>query len=48
MASDDLAPLVEAFLAGGEPEITPLRVWASSVGGSEQADEDEESSAVRS
>jgi hypothetical protein len=41
-ASDDLAPLVEAFLAGGEPEITPLRVWSSSVGGSDQADEDEE------
>jgi hypothetical protein len=39
MASDDLAPLVEAFLAGGEPEITPLRVWTSSVGGSDQADE---------
>ncbi|WP_298557698.1 hypothetical protein [Streptomyces luteogriseus] len=33
MASDDLAPVVEAFLADGEPELTPLRVWASSVGG---------------
>ncbi|WP_184906865.1 hypothetical protein [Streptomyces luteogriseus] len=42
VACDDLAPVVEAFLADGEPEVTPLRVWTSSVGGSDQAEDEEE------
>ncbi|MFJ6556930.1 hypothetical protein ACIQNT_32605 [Streptomyces luteogriseus] len=42
VACDDLAPVVEAFLADGEPEVTPLRVWTSSVGGSDQTEDEEE------
>ncbi|MEU9229315.1 hypothetical protein AB0D40_33770 [Streptomyces massasporeus] len=34
VVSDDLAPVVEAFLADDEPQVTPLRVWTSRVGGS--------------
>ncbi|WP_097214574.1 MULTISPECIES: hypothetical protein [unclassified Streptomyces] len=42
MVCDDLAPVVEAFLAAGEPQVTPLRVWTSRVGGPGWVDEDEE------
>lgn len=42
VVSDDLAPLVEAFLSDGEPQATPLRVWTSRVGGRGLTDEDEE------
>ncbi|MCX3289770.1 hypothetical protein OR263_24190 [Streptomyces sp. NEAU-H22] len=42
VACGDLAAVVEAFLADGEPEITPLRVRTNSVGGSDQAEDEEE------
>ncbi|MFH9589762.1 hypothetical protein ACH4MW_35525 [Streptomyces luteogriseus] len=36
VACGDLAPMVEAYVADGRPEVTSLRVWTSRVGGSDR------------